>query len=630
MGLKIPESIRSEVTQKWLQGLSRKKVAAMCGISQAATSGIIDDWKRSVGVTLAEQYRDLSTAMERQGISITQCAQGYRIFVHIRNLCIDEDRAESFLGETINRCIGIGFSPQDIASHLEDLVSFAAAANKNHGIEMDEAENDSNSSCKVKDSESINGVSCKVPSILQIAKYMEKTMEENKKIELKNKQLKEETEALEANKTTVIQEMSKLLKERDITAEKLDWHMQLKTELLIAGHSENDFELALKAMIWLREEGYNILSIAAKFSDNEQQKSSVRKLQVQESVLERKCRELDERVRITEVSLESKSQLRQNMVELEKMGFNLKQLRRLYNVINEINEANGFSGPDGYAVTMFMDQVERYYNDLIGFEKQAREFKEELQNLNIYRLAQLNILSALPYVGKALTYLLGRGLGEDQILELAKIVKTHPEIIQSSAKNDNGNNSNNYSIVGQQRTDDIKSVKSSSSASAPSSSRLYSTSSSSLISSPRSQQASPQTSTTTPTLLTSTTAPLPQTHSTTKLSADDTDTGAKTNIQSIVHPRKSRIKMKDNFSPSASVVAVVTPAQDESRYKDPQSVDTRHKDDILNRDLINPYLNQTPTFFDDDVTFLKSIFRKPGESFEGVAVRYPADTVSES
>jgi hypothetical protein len=629
MGLKIPESIRSEVMQKWLQGLSRNKIAAICGISQAATSGIIDDWKRSVGVTLAEQYGDLSTAMERQGISITQCAQGYRIFVQ-SNLCIDIDRAESFLGETISRCIGIGFSPQDIASHLEDLVSFAAS-NKNLGIEMDEAENDSDSSCRVKDSQSINGVSYKVPSILQIAKYMEKTKEEIKKTELKNKQLKEETEALEANKTTVIQEMSKLLKERDITAEKLDWHTQLKTELLIAGYSENDFELALKAMIWLKEEVYNILSIAAKFSDHERLKSSIRKLQVLESVLERKCRELDEKVRNTEVSLESKSQLRQNMVELEKMGFNLKQLRRLYNVIKEINEANGFSGPDGYAVTMFMDQVERYYNDLIGFEKQAREFKEELQNLNIYRLAQLNILSALPYVGKALTYLLGRGLGEDQILELANIVKMHPEIIQSSTKNDNGNNSNNYSTEGQQRTDDIKSVKSSSSASAPSSSRPYSASSSSLISSPPSQQAFPQTSTTTPTSLTSTSAPLPQSYLTTKLSADDADIGAKTNTQSIMHPTESCIKMKDNFSPSASDVLVVTPAQDESRFKDSQPVDTRNKDDILNRDPINPYLNQTPTFLDIEVTFPKSIFRnKPGQLFEGVAVRYPADTVSES
>jgi hypothetical protein len=98
-----------------------------------------------------------------------------------------------------------------------------------------------------------------------------------------------------------------------------------------------------------------------------------------------------------------------------------------------------------------------------------------------------------------------------------------------------------------------------------------------------------------------------------------------------VHPTKSRSKMKDNFSPLASVMAAVKPAQDESRFKDSQPVDTRNKDDILNRDLVNPYLNQTPTFLDKEVTFPQSIFRnKPGQLFEGVAVRYPADTVSES
>ncbi|MGH9984384.1 MAG: hypothetical protein ACRD8W_10565, partial [Nitrososphaeraceae archaeon] len=157
---------------------------------------------------------------------------------------------------------------------------------------------------------------------------------------------------------------------------------------------------------------------------------------------------------------------------------------------------------------------------------------------------------------------------------------------------------------------ELMTLNRSSSASAPSSSRLYSASSSSLISSPPSQQASPQISTT-PTLLTSTAALLPQTYLTTKLSADGTDTDTKTNIQSIVQPTKSPIKMKDNFSPAS--VVVKKPAQDESRYKDSQLVDTRHKDDILNRDLINPYLNQTPTFLGNEVTFPKSIFRnKPG------------------
>lgn len=332
---------------------------------------------------------------------------------------------------------------------------------------------------------------------------------------------------------------------------------------------------------------------------------------IKESVSEKNLRQLEQKANISEQIIESHSQLQWEMLKLKAMGFGLKELKRLNNIITEIAEENGFSVADGYAVKMFFDQVERNYDNVLGLEKRVDDLKAEFNNLHLQHLGQLNILSALPYIGNALAYLLGKGLREDQILKIANLLEMHPEIIQSSVKNDNGNDSNNYSTEGQQRTDDIKSVKSSS-ASAPSSSRLYSASSSSLTSPPPSQQASPQISTT-PTLLTSTAALLPQTYLTTKLSADGTDTGTKTNIQSIVQPTKSRIKMKDNFSPSASVVVVEKPAQDESRYKDSQPVDTRHKDDILNRDLINPYLNQTPTFLGNEVTFPKSIFRnKPG------------------
>ena len=116
MPSKIPETSRAEVIQTWLQPQSRNKVAAICGISPAAVSRIIDEWKRAVGVSRAEQLRDLATTIERHGISVTQCAQGYRIARHLSNLAVDEDEAESFLGESYNRCIGIGISPRDIES----------------------------------------------------------------------------------------------------------------------------------------------------------------------------------------------------------------------------------------------------------------------------------------------------------------------------------------------------------------------------------------------------------------------------------------------------------------------------------------------------------------------------------
>jgi hypothetical protein len=79
MAARLPESSRSVVVQKWLEGQSRNKIAVQCSISQGAVSGIIDDWKKSVGVSIFEQLRDLAVALERNSTSVVECAQGYRI-----------------------------------------------------------------------------------------------------------------------------------------------------------------------------------------------------------------------------------------------------------------------------------------------------------------------------------------------------------------------------------------------------------------------------------------------------------------------------------------------------------------------------------------------------------------------
>lgn len=148
-------------------------------------------------------------------------------------------------------------------------------------------------------------------------------------------------------------ETAKMLKKHDMTAEKLDWYLEIKTELLASGHSENDFELVLKGISLVKENGYNFLGIAAQFSEHELLKSSIHRLQVQNSILERNVRQLEEKANISEQTIESQSQLEWHMVKLQKlqtMGFDLKQIRRLYNVIKETTEANGLSEADGYAV----------------------------------------------------------------------------------------------------------------------------------------------------------------------------------------------------------------------------------------------------------------------------------------
>ncbi|MGI0042604.1 MAG: discoidin domain-containing protein [Nitrososphaeraceae archaeon] len=610
MGARISESLRSEVKQRWIKGESRNKIAAICGISQGAVSGIIDEWKRSVGVSLADQQRDLFTAMNRQGISVVECAQGFRIAKILKNIGVEADREESFLVETYNICIAIGFRPEDIAAHLSDLISFATDC-KNLGIGIErksEGGNDDNDDDKGGTGD--RHAPHPIPTILQIEKYLENVKQEIKESELKNKELKKETELQELKQSSIMQETAAMLNKNRVTAEKLDWYLDLKTELLAAGHSENDFELVLKAISLIKENGYDLLAIAAQFSEHEQLKSSVRRLQVQNSISESKGRQLEEKATNIEQAIESKSQLLWHMVELETMGLGLKQIKRLYNVIKELNEANGFSEADGYAVKIFLDQVERNYDNLLGFEKRKDDLMAEINNLRIQHLGQVNIISALPYVGGALARLLNKGLQEDQIVKIANLSEMHPEIIQPFLQDNNKGGGE-----GQQRKDDFKSISSLSSSPFSSFSPPLSTSSS--PSQPQ-QPPFPQTSTG-QTVQKSSSRPPTELHSTSptsKPSVDNVTSDKESDIQSFapslsLEQPPAKVHHKNN-SPG---VAAIAPKQGASthKYKSSQPADMRLKKDNQDQDQINPTLAWTPTFLEMEIKIPKSIHLGTGQ-----------------
>lgn len=123
---------------------------------------------------------------------------------------------------------------------------------------------------------------------MQIAGYLEKAKEERKKVELKKKQLNNECGLLDAKESSITQEIVSIIKERDMTAEKLDWYLEMKTELVASGPSEKDFELVLKAINFShKENGYNFPAIAVQFGDREQLKSAKRHLQIQNSILDK-------------------------------------------------------------------------------------------------------------------------------------------------------------------------------------------------------------------------------------------------------------------------------------------------------------------------------------------------------
>ncbi|MGH9988018.1 MAG: hypothetical protein ACRD8W_29110, partial [Nitrososphaeraceae archaeon] len=177
----------------------------------------------------------------------------------------------------------MGLQPGQIANHLTDLISFAIESNK-LGIGKETGGDDPST----------------IPSILQIAKFVEEKKEECNKTELRLEQVNNEVKSAEAKKSSIKRVVESMLKERDMTAEKLNWYLDLKTELLISGYSDSDIEVLLKGINFIRESGHNLLALAEKFSIHEKLNSSIRQLLIKESVLEKNLRQLEQKANISE------------------------------------------------------------------------------------------------------------------------------------------------------------------------------------------------------------------------------------------------------------------------------------------------------------------------------------------
>ncbi len=87
----ISQSVNSIVIKEYLNGTSRDKIAQIAGISSGKTSNIIKDWKNKIDLPDVEEVRDFSIEVKKAGLSIGQCAQGYRMFQVMRNLGITDN-----------------------------------------------------------------------------------------------------------------------------------------------------------------------------------------------------------------------------------------------------------------------------------------------------------------------------------------------------------------------------------------------------------------------------------------------------------------------------------------------------------------------------------------------------------
>ena len=390
MSSKLPGHIKSLVIQQWLEGVQRDLIAANNGVSAGAVTNVVNEWRRGLGSAIIDDLRELGVTFRKVGITPAQCALGFRIAMMIAKLGVKkEDDLEPFILHVYNNCIDLGLSPEDVASHIKDLLEFSKNTNNNA-----------------------------VP-LSQISDFIQQKTNEKKKIEQEIQTLKDEIKTLNEEKLDSEHRRASALYEENMTAGELKSYSDLKEELGQYGIPIHDVSKFAKAVLGISQKGYDVGKVIEEFSELESTRRNYWDYKVSIPDLKIKCDGLNQEYSKLEQSVNSCKQKLSLNNELQAMGFGIKELKLLRNTIKEIADANNI--PPDQAQQKFYKDIEEQYDDKLGFESQLNKLRSEIatvsNNLTFLRTATL----AQPLVGPSLQRLFSNGVVEQDIVELANL-----------------------------------------------------------------------------------------------------------------------------------------------------------------------------------------------------------------
>jgi outer membrane murein-binding lipoprotein Lpp len=112
------------------------------------------------------------------------------------------------------------------------------------------------------------------------------------------------------------------------------------------------------------------------------------------------------------------------------MGFGLKEFKFLWHTIREIAVANNI--PQDEAVQKFLNDIDEQYDDKLGLGSKVDKLQTEVNKLTQEEARLRMQLSILPSIGPFLTRLSQSGVREQDIVDIAELLKDNTGISNSS------------------------------------------------------------------------------------------------------------------------------------------------------------------------------------------------------
>ena len=401
------------VIEGYLNGKTFEKISKENGVSKGTVFNIIKQWKDRVCVPDIDSLREFSVLVNKSGLTIEQCAQGFRFIKILSNfgitdeLDIDYDpdpednslvensrldtnaqiREEGNIGKkhandtTTSRDSFHHFIArlyQDCKAHridsatmirwIYDLLGFDFSDSKSvvNNPSVDDASNGytpnlhKNVISKVTKNQ--------IPFISKIDSYIEQKKIENQRLVDVRSLLSIDIESANEQKNTIDFNLKKAMEKEKNIINYYSWYKILKQQLQynygIA--LDEEFGSFAKAIDNFKNYNYDVLKLITDYKQVESLREEKEKIQniidlnipLRDSLLNQ--------IRILEENLSYSKQTMNTYEELLKRGLGLKELKQLLNTLMEISLANKLPVLD--ALPRFLKDIENQYDNKLGFE----------------------------------------------------------------------------------------------------------------------------------------------------------------------------------------------------------------------------------------------------------------------
>ncbi|MBA3978263.1 MAG: hypothetical protein H0X50_08750, partial [Nitrosopumilus sp.] len=420
---------------------------------------LINNWKNNLAIPNIEEVRDFAVTVRKSGMSIKQCAQGFRILQLLKIIGIGDDNEDikyddditheisCFIETVYKNCKSLGIQPTIVPLWIKDLLDclHPTTSNGKNGdqqqtpMETHPKKNSSSihwtnetfSDSQTKHQDPSSHPEIKIPFFSQVSNTIAQKKIECSKIEKYRNELKIEIDGLELQIEQTRDSLNQITQDEKFVMSCIDWFSKLKKELWVSygiaieddiqsfGQIVNDFKNHGFDSSRIIKEYLQALSLKMEIKTNE---DKVQTLQNQVDALNNSVLTLQSQVKMHRQTLYAFS-------ELEAMKFGMNELQQLWLTILEIAEANAI--PSEQAVSKFIKDVEEQYNSKLGFEKKVNEKRNELNQLNSEVNKNRLILQATPFLGTALHSLFKNGVGEQDIIGINLLAQEYKNNIVS-------------------------------------------------------------------------------------------------------------------------------------------------------------------------------------------------------